>query len=731
MSSDRTQIQDDEESRRAQELSRRPAHPPAELPGYDPVRFLGAGAYGEVWVAVDRNTGRHVAIKFYAHRGGLDWSLLSREVEKLVFLSADRYVVQLLEVGWNADPPYYVMEYIEQGSLDDRLRRDGPMAAPTAITLFREVAIGLAHAHGKGVLHCDLKPANVLLDQDARPRLADFGQSRLSHEQTPALGTLFFMAPEQAHAQAVPDARWDVYALGALVYTMLTGVPPHRTEKTIEAMETASSQHERLERYRTLIAESPLAADHRSVPGVDRALAEVIDRCLAVDPEDRYPNVQAGIDALDEREARRARRPLLVLGLIGPAMLMIVMGLATWRGVDTAINQSDDALTERALESSQFAAQYVAKAAAGELERRFHRVEEVAADREIQAALVVLLADPELQDLRARLNDPQFNPNLPDTEISDEAVAARQQYRQHEARQALQRQLDALMESDLPVASWFFNDPQGLQLARTPQDESPRYNTIGRNYARRTYFHGGPSDLADDWRPEPGQHVLETTLSRTFRSQATTRWIVCTSAPIYNAADDEFLGVINLSVEVGNFVDLLSSREQFAVLVDAREGQSQGRILQHPLFEKLIREQSELPDIYVSPEDLPTEHEASASYKNYRDSVADDPTGEDYGGTWLASASPITIRNQPSGLFVLVQEKHGYAIEPILQQLSGSLLTIGAIALAGMAVVLIVLWGVVAWVIGGSAHRHHATPGGSGVHAAAETMATISDVSKN
>jgi len=135
MSSDHTQLQGDEESRRAQELSRRSAHPPAELPGYDPVRFLGAGAYGEVWVAIDRNTGRHVAIKFYAHRGGLDWSLLSREVEKLVLLSADRYVVQLLEVGWNAEPPYYVMEYIEQGSLDDHLRREGTLAVPEAVIL--------------------------------------------------------------------------------------------------------------------------------------------------------------------------------------------------------------------------------------------------------------------------------------------------------------------------------------------------------------------------------------------------------------------------------------------------------------------------------------------------------------------------------------------------------------------------------------------------------------------
>ena len=73
---------------------------------------------------MDRNTGRQVAVKFYQHRGGVDWAMLSREVEKLVLLSTDRYVVQLLDVGWQADPPYYVMEYIEQGSLEQRIQRE-------------------------------------------------------------------------------------------------------------------------------------------------------------------------------------------------------------------------------------------------------------------------------------------------------------------------------------------------------------------------------------------------------------------------------------------------------------------------------------------------------------------------------------------------------------------------------------------------------------------------------
>src|SRR4029077_13344833 len=93
--------------------------------------------------------------------------------------------------------------------------------------LLTEIAIGLSHAHGKGVVHCDLKPANVLLDQDGKPRLGDFGPSRLSPEPKPALGTLFYMAPEQADMQAVPDVRWDVYALGAILYCLIVGLPPH------------------------------------------------------------------------------------------------------------------------------------------------------------------------------------------------------------------------------------------------------------------------------------------------------------------------------------------------------------------------------------------------------------------------------------------------------------------------------------------------------------------------
>ena len=105
MAADYTEQQTPADLARSKELSLERTRPPIEVPGYQMDRFIGSGAYGEVWAGLDRNTGRKVAIKFYAHRRGVDWSLLSREVEKLRFLSADRYVVQLLEVGcYNFDP---------------------------------------------------------------------------------------------------------------------------------------------------------------------------------------------------------------------------------------------------------------------------------------------------------------------------------------------------------------------------------------------------------------------------------------------------------------------------------------------------------------------------------------------------------------------------------------------------------------------------------------------------
>ncbi|MBU4273698.1 MAG: protein kinase [Planctomycetes bacterium] len=688
MSIDPTEIQGGGERRRAAEMSLKRGYLPTEVPGYEPERFLGVGAYGEVWVARERNTGRQVAVKFYAHRGGLDWSLLSREVEKLAFLFADRYVVQLLGVGWDSDPPYYIMEYLEKGSLADRIAQ-GQLPVEEAVSLFRDVATGLVHAHGKGVLHCDLKPANILLDQDGKPRLADFGQSRLSTEQAPALGTMFYMAPEQADLEAMPDARWDVYALGALLYCMLTGGPPHRTGKTTDIFERTPELTERLAHYRRTIEQSPPVSGHRRRRGVDKMLAAIVDRCLAADPEKRFPNVQSVLDALDERAARLARRPMMVLGAIGPALLLAVVTWFAYQGFSTALRQSNDALTARALETNRFAAQFAARTASNELESRYRLVEQMAASKQFRGRLAEALANPGLHDLLVRLADPNLDPAEQDS--------LRGQFLENPERQTLQRELAAMLPSttrpseEEKVASWFFCDAGGVSTVRVPEGR-----TIGKDFAWRSFFHGGSSDLPDSWRPAPGEHLQRTTLSDVFRSRSTYRWIVAISAPVFDlSSEKKFLGVVAMTAEVGRFVDFPGGDDQFAVLVDNREGGHKGVVLQHPLFDKLLEKDAKLPDRFqyyrVASDDLPN---TAARQEHYADPLAVDAEGGEFNRRWLARMEPVRVRDADTGWIVIVQEDYETAIDATLSKLKRGLRHSGAIALGLIALVMAGLWGM-------------------------------------
>ena len=275
---DQTIVQSDDQQEKSKEKSTTDAFVQPDLPGYELEDRLGAGAYGEVWRATQTNTGREVAIKFFSRHKGLDWPLLKREVGKLVQVISERRVVHLLEVGWDADPPYYVMEYLEGGSLADRLE-EKPLPVNETVKMFHELAEALVYLHSKAVLHCDLKPSNVLLDSREQIRLADFGQARLSTEAGPAVGTLFYMAPEQTEPNARPDVRSDIYSLGALLYTMLTGAPPYATPETAHELASTGTTNERIERH---ITSSPSG---QRVAGYSR-------RTSAVDQSPENPSAQ-------------------------------------------------------------------------------------------------------------------------------------------------------------------------------------------------------------------------------------------------------------------------------------------------------------------------------------------------------------------------------------------------------------------------------------------------------
>jgi serine/threonine protein kinase len=685
MTIEHTQHQSPHEQEHAQALSLKRMQPPTQIVGYEMRRFLGAGAFGEVWVAIDRTTGRQVAIKFYAHRGGLDWSLLSREVEKLAFLSADRYVVQLLDVGWDAEPPYYVMEFLEQGSLEERLRKERRIAPREAVSLFRDVATGLLHAHAKGVLHCDLKPANVLLDQDHRPRLADFGQSRLTSEQTPALGTLFYMAPEQADLSAVPDVRWDVYALGALLYCMLTGSPPHKSDATVTEIETSADLELRLSKYRELLRESPLPTAHRHVSGVDRDLADLVDHCLAANPNERYPNVQSVLDAIEGREHRLARRTMAVLGTIGPAIVLAAMSLFIWWSFTRVINESDRELRDRWIKTDQLTAKYIASDVKNQLENRYQKVEDAAQGHRLQRVLGELCKDADLAQVRKVLSDAKVS--------NSKRESLQGVLLENEKRQELQQLLDDELKSDSDrEAAWFITDENGLQLARSMRHQEQQ--TIGLNYAWRQYFSGEPFDRPEDWRPDPNRHITSTTLTGAFRSTADGRWHVAVSTPIFSDGPQEkFLGVIGRAMELGQlFLELqdVSKGGPLAALIDLTPGPTEGVILQHPLYKQLLAKDSRLPDWVL---DYRLEREARPAgdqrSETYRDPLGKSPAGAAFDHDWLAAYEPVPLRGGETGWIVVVQSSYDETIGKILRRLESTLWSGGV--LAGIAMFLLTL----------------------------------------
>jgi serine/threonine protein kinase len=683
MSFEFTAEQTPADRQRSKDLSLQRTRPPAEVPGYQTQRFLGAGAYGEVWVGLDKTTGRKVAIKFYLHRRGVDWSLLSREVEKLRFLSADRYVVQLLDVGWDAEPPYYVMEYIEQGSLDDLLRTSGSLPARHAVELFQEIAVGLSHAHGKGVVHCDLKPANILLDQDQKPRLADFGQSRLSHEQKPALGTLFYMAPEQADLTAVPDVRWDVYALGAILYTLLVGLPPHRNDDTVQRIDAVSDLEERLSRYRHAIRTAPPPLEHRRVSGVDRALAEIVERCLAVNPEDRFANVQEVLDALERRTTNRSRLPLMVLGFVGPLLVLLVTALFSFRGYLRSVENAEQGYSTWALANNQFAAQLAAEKVTGQISRYFELASSEARDpRFLPLFHEVVEKSPGLK----KLNDA----GTPD----DELEADRMAFRNEAPRAALERYLEARMaeyqqlaarDGRVPrFASMFVNDRHGNQLASAFDDKSVSLS-IGKNWAHRPYFHGGPDELPPAQRPpENPPHIDNTHLSAVFFSSSQKTWKVAISTPIVGDVDGQrqFEGILVLTVDLSDFrvstASMSPDENRFLVLVDSRDSDERGTILHHPLFRDLAKMGKSVPQKFFDDPAfrVPAALIAGEADVNYHDPLGqyrEEPElSERYDRRWLAASAPVLPpinagQNSNSGLVVLVQSDYQSVVRPARQ----------------------------------------------------------------
>jgi eukaryotic-like serine/threonine-protein kinase len=331
-----------------------------QLGHYTIVSRIGAGGMGEVWRATDTRLDRSVAIKVLPHSLADNEQFRARfEREARTISSLNHpHICTLYDVGHENGVHYLVMEYIEGESLADRLER-GALPADKVVVLGAEIAEALDRAHRQGVVHRDVKPANVMLTKSGA-KLLDFGLARSGAEASPLqgmtemptqarpltqegtiLGTFQYMAPEQLEGQEA-DARTDIFALGALLYEMATG------KRAFEGTSRTSL-------IAAIVSSNPVPIS-QLVPMTPPALDHVVRRCLEKDRDDRWQSAhdvaselrwisgagsQAGVAA--PITVRRKSRERLAWSLAAAALLAAIV---------TGVLLSKREVSRRVIESS-------------------------------------------------------------------------------------------------------------------------------------------------------------------------------------------------------------------------------------------------------------------------------------------------------------------------------------------------------------------------------------------
>jgi len=260
---------------------------------YELIRLLGRGGMGAVYLARETSLDRLVAIKVLPPESSGSPELrerFRREARTAARLTHPN-IVPLHAFGEAEGTSYYVMGYVRGESLAARLRRDGRLAASDVRRLLAEVADALDYAHRQGVVHRDIKPDNVLLDDDSgRPMLADFGIAKAhgSGRTLTALGSVVgtpsYVSPEQASGKGTIDGRSDLYSLGVMGYQMVSGRLPFASDNPRDVL----MQH--------LTKQAPPLIE--VAPDAPSDLASAIMRCLAKDPESRWADGKSLRDAL-------------------------------------------------------------------------------------------------------------------------------------------------------------------------------------------------------------------------------------------------------------------------------------------------------------------------------------------------------------------------------------------------------------------------------------------------
>ncbi|ATO12884.1 serine/threonine protein kinase [Micromonospora sp. WMMA2032] len=275
---------------------------------------VATGGMGDVWRATDLVLGRPVAVKVLLPALVSDPDFIARFRSEARIMASLRHpgVVQVFDCGEDELPDgsradYLVMEFVAGEPLSRRIEAAGQLEVAETMSIVAQVAQALHGAHGRGIVHRDVKPSNLLVQEDGTVVLVDFGVARSTNvtsiTSTNAVpGTALYMAPEQAAGRPVSGAT-DVYALGAVAYCCLTGSPPFTGDNPLQ------------------VAVRHLDDAPPELPAeIPAAVRELVARALAKDPADRYPSAAAMADAARaaRTESPAATVPVALRGAAGP-----------------------------------------------------------------------------------------------------------------------------------------------------------------------------------------------------------------------------------------------------------------------------------------------------------------------------------------------------------------------------------------------------------------------------